>query len=175
MNTFNKITYTLLLLSTLFLFSSCGGDDEANDPCNEIELNGNSLELNGETYEISEYSYSDLIILNHNFRFTAYDGSCADSVQIALDFSHSVSFPDFSLVGDYSTQFTTNVLELELEEMSGSFQLGGQPRQYITSFGTASISEASATTYRIEVDANTSSLTGSSTDLIGLNVVVPKP
>ncbi len=85
-----------------------------------------------------------------------------------------MSFPDFSLAGEYTSKFTTNVLELNLEEMTGTFRTSGGGTQYIVSGGTATISEPNETSYLIEVDANTSSLTGSVTDEMKLSVTIDK-
>ncbi len=178
---FNRILCFCSLLSIFLILNACGKEDpvveemeQGMEPCDNVSLTGNTLDLNGSTYNISEYSYSDAIVLNHSFRFKVFDDTCMDSIDIALDFSHSISFPDFSLAGEYSSKFTTNVLELDLEEMTGTFRPSGAGTQYIVSGGTATISEPSETSYLIEVDATTSSLTGSTTDVMQLSVTVDR-
>lgn len=168
-----SLLFFLGILSMIFTLTSCGDDEMTEaDPCDNIEFNGNTMSFNGQNYRISEYSYSDLIVFNHNFRFKAFDDDCMDSLEVTLDFSHSVSFPQFSLAGDYTTKFVTNVLELELEEMGGSFQLSGGSRQTILSGGTATISEPDGNSYLITVDTPTGAL-GSSGSM-ELSVTVPK-
>jgi len=166
------IFFILGITTVLFLLSSCGSDEEMIvDPCDNIELNGNTLEFKGETYNISEYNYSTLVGIDHNFSFKAFDASCTDSLDIFLRFTKVISFPNFSLECSFTTTFDTQMQTFE--EMSGNFRFAGGTRQSILSGGTARIESPNDDTYRIFIDAATGAL-GSDGDVLQLDVIVPR-
>jgi len=145
------------------------------DPCEGVEDTGNSLEFKGETYEINEYNYSDFV-LSHSYSFKSFYNDCADSLRVFLEFQKVISFPDFSLAGDYTTIFSPDILQgIDEGTMSGSFTISGNSRQGIISDQIITVSEtADGSSYIFDIDANTSEVFGGETDVMQLNVTVPK-
>jgi len=172
---YRTISLCITVLGFIMLFSACGGEDDIEDvmmsPCDGIEFNGNTLMFNDSSYKISEYNYSTAVGIEHNFRFKAFTESCADSVSIFLKFTKAVSFPDFSLAGEYMTVFDSQTQEFE--EMSGSFDLGPGLDQRLLSGNTANIILLNESSYQILIDSPTASF-GAENSNMKLDVVVPK-
>ena len=165
--------YYISMLFAIFLITSCKGD-EMIDPCEGIEDTGNSFDFKGETYEVNEYNYSD-VVLTHNFSFKSYFDDCSDSLSVFLQFGKVLSFPDFSLAGDYTTIYSLETFQV-LDEgmMLGSYTFSGEKRQNLISDQIVTVSESDdGASYIFAIDGNTNAVFGES-DVMQFNATVPK-
>lgn len=171
--------FQFLPLFTLFIFlvlvSSCNSDDdmseELEDSCSGKEFNGNTMTFNNATYDITDYNYSTVVGIEHNFSIEGFTESCVDSVDIFLKFTKTVSFPDFSLAGQYETVFSSATQTFD--QMSGFFDTGAGGRQTLLSGNTAEIVLLNDTTYQILIDAPTGAI-GQDNQVMQLDITVPK-
>ena len=125
------------------------------DICEGIETLEENVKVNGDDLSLSDPAFSDALLNLFQFSFEAVNDDCSEIYDFLFDFNKVLGFPDFSLNGTYAITSVNNVIELEEDEVSVSYDLNGLLTTRLTT-GTATLTENLDETITLVLDGRDS-------------------